>query len=494
MTSDVSKIHQNGSKILDSTQLTGIQPSDSIKIQPPESISPLIRSKKSVETLLLANPSKFYGQNQTTSKLRQDAQTTANLVNSSNILDFFTNYPIFFFLFSDCTLIVQIIFATACNLFILKFTKEAATGAASYHPLNKLWSRAAILGFVGLSSLQAFSAGVGVELTLNQPNLSRLRASEIIDEKTNQVTISAEKAKNQVLATSEKDILECNRLGVRIKQLEGENRKPNVRNQEYDSVYVRAYGELGADWSQSSTESLPVCKRIERVKKQAEDNYAADIQAWETTLKDRENLGEVAFLKKYLKQRHAEYFTGNDRVNSGVELARLALKSFFGKLSNRDLSSLGLSLFIFLISLITSTTACLITISYALREDVQRSWYEPNSLYDENDEIFGDAVEPKTSALPSELLSEIGDSPLSNTYIRVILNLAEKLTFNQYLANLISGSYNTENESMDGDNFHVNTSGGDSFIKATFGTYIKGDYIKMSQDLPKAASEIQLVS
>lgn len=361
-----------------------------------------VESAKSIKNFFWADPSRFHGKGYGNSKFIRDAEITANIVNSSNTLDFITNYPLLLFLFSDISGPFKFIVALLFNLFILKFTKECAAGSSSYHRNNRSWSASASLGFIGLSIIQSLSSGVSVELTLNQSGLINLKASEIIDAKTSQVRKSAEELRTQKLSTTthKKDRSNCNKYKSKIENLQ-ENNKATSLDAEFNQAYIDAYGERANEKNFKSNnypiDDLPVCRRVERREQTAEIKYYQYIADWEDILTSRGDMGDVKFVRTQLPDLYTESFlednvkSGNSfvvetKVRSGVELARLAFKNFFNKLDKGDFSGLGLSLFIFSISAVTSLTTCIVTISYASRKDVQNSWEKDhNSLFDDFD-------------------------------------------------------------------------------------------------------------
>jgi hypothetical protein len=364
-----------------------------------------VKSAKSIKDFFWANPSRFHGQGYRDSKFIHDAEITANIVNSSNTLDFLTNFPLLLFLFSDISAPLRIITALLFNLFILKFTKECAAGSSSYHSNNRLWSIFASLGFIGLSIIQSLSSGVSVELTLNQSGLNNLKASEIISEKTERIRKSAEESKTRELSSDKykEDRDECSGYLAKIKALKARSKATSATDSDYNSEYIKAWGEIKNEEQYNSDNykgRLPVCRRVERRKNAADDNYISYIAGWENILKTRGDMGDVKFIRTQLPDLYNEYFSESNaqpgtglsqdiKIKSGVELARLAFKNFFNKLEKGDFSGLGLSLFIFSISAVTSATTCTVTILYARRHDVKNSWSKDNhNLLDNNIDIL----------------------------------------------------------------------------------------------------------
>ncbi len=84
---------------------------------------------------------------------------------------------------------------------------------------------------------------------------------------------------------------------------------------------------------------------------------------------------DLVFLKQELADVYSQNFQGdNDEIISGVTAVAISMNSFFGKLMTGDFFNLGLSLYFFLWSIISSTASILMTIQFARREDVRKSF------------------------------------------------------------------------------------------------------------------------
>lgn len=83
---------------------------------------------------------------------------------------------------------------------------------------------------------------------------------------------------------------------------------------------------------------------------------------------------DLIFLQRAYPQTYEQAFTESGEIRSSLVLSQLALENFVGKLLRLDISSMGLSLFFFLLSVITSLVSCGKLMLYSRRSDVQMSW------------------------------------------------------------------------------------------------------------------------
>ena len=101
----------------------------------------------------------------------------------------------------------------------------------------------------------------------------------------------------------------------------------------------------------------------------------AEVNKWE------HDGNPLLFLKDEKPDIYAQDFKENyyarsgaeDELRDGAVAVRLAFKNFFNNLNGQEWTKLGLSIFFFSLSLITSVAACFLTVFYAEREDTKMS-------------------------------------------------------------------------------------------------------------------------
>lgn len=325
---------------------------------------------------VMANPRRFDGQAFSPRDVRTDSEITADLVSGATLLNAITNMPILLFAFKGIGNVwVAPISSFIINLIVLNWTNQSGTAAAGRKPGKKLWAQVGVAGFFAMSILQSFVAGIGAELINNRPALSYKLAEELIaehDRKVKEVQPNTDEYERILAQCVENQ-----------KILEGMPRT----DPRWDSLYVETNGYLAErdrDWSRVPTENLPLCQKAERLR---EETFAVR-EEWEEKLKTRNQLGnDLIFINQELPLVFSRHFNEYGEINSGVDEVRLAYSNFFGNLLKLDLSRLGFSLFFFLLSIITSLSACFITVAHARGkntkishnpqvEDAVRNWLE----------------------------------------------------------------------------------------------------------------------
>lgn len=303
---------------------------------------------------LQANPRHFDGEAFVPRDVRRDSEITADIVSGATLINAITNFPILLFAFKGLGNIwVAPVASFVLNLIVLNWTNLAGTATAGNRPGKKYWAQVGFAGFLLMSILQSFVAGIGSELINNRPALSYKLAEELIEEhdrKIRQVEPDTD--------AYERTFAQCQQNLQLLSQI------PRT-DPRWDSLYVETNGSVAdreRDWSRVPAENLPLCQKADRIRS---ETFAVR-EDWEEKLKIRSELGnDLIFLNRELPLVFSRYFNEYGEITSGVEEVRLASSNFFGNLFALNFSRLGFSLFFFLLSTITSITACYITVAHA---------------------------------------------------------------------------------------------------------------------------------
>ena len=100
---------------------------------------------------------------------------------------------------------------------------------------------------------------------------------------------------------------------------------------------------------------------------------------------------DLQFLRQHYPQRYSLAFEANGDFRSAVQLVAVGLSSTTDKLARGQWNQLGLSLFVLLVSALSSATACLMVLMHPHRPEVALSWDE--DLRRERDRWLADQVQ-----------------------------------------------------------------------------------------------------
>ncbi|AFZ43539.1 hypothetical protein PCC7418_1341 [Halothece sp. PCC 7418] len=325
-----------------------------------------------IKDLFIADSKEYYGTAYVTPKVKGDAKVTALTVTASNNFDFLGNAPLFFFACQNLGNFPALFLSFAINLAILKFGNLIASSVVRGSQNAYQWSTwAAIMGLIPLNILQSFATGAGVELLNNRSQLNQIHAQTLIAEQVAEETENLENLKSVEHPRYQAVKERCEKGEAVLNRLERTNPR-------WDSLYVSLYGswaDRAQNWQQLALEKLPVCRQVSRLEEQAFMNYEQAKNRFEAKqLLKTEISNDLIFLQRAYPQTYEQAFTESGEIRSSLVLSQLALENFVGKLLRLDISSMGLSLFFFLLSVITSLVSCGKLMLYSRRSDVQMSW------------------------------------------------------------------------------------------------------------------------
>ncbi|GGA52923.1 hypothetical protein CYANOKiyG1_72900 [Okeania sp. KiyG1] len=321
--------------------------------------------------LMCVNPKELYGTSYVSKELAKATLVTTSVTTIANWWNAFTTLPFLLFMFESMG-IVAFPAAVLANVGLIKLGNALATGAASHQPISLGFARIGTSGFITLNLVLTFVSGVGSELLLNQPGLSRKLGEDLVAESIFQPL------ENEILVIKEdatKIRQECTTLQRKLERL-----SPNDPNR--DELHLAAYG-LYADrinqggyksYENDPIEQWPACPKANDLAAASDRQLKVAQDKYQQKLTEVKNYGSyLAYLKKNKPEIYESRFNEAGNISSGTQATRVAAISFAHKLLSRQWVDIGQSLFVMSISAITSTIAIFMAISYSKREDVQMS-------------------------------------------------------------------------------------------------------------------------
>lgn len=331
--------------------------------------------------LFVARSQDFHGRTYTSPEYKKDTEVTARVASGSNLIDFITNYPIIFFLFSEMNWFLAFVFSFLLNLGLLKLANDTATAVSRQRANLRFWSGANLFIWLGINCLQSLISGVGIEIINNRPQLRQNLATEIIAQKIS----SIEQLKSEGSLESQNARSECDRKEKMLFELPADH---HLR----DSLIVELYGTYAQQikgWQGIAIDSLSLCVKADELERQENSYYERAYKELQLTLNSRyEMSNDLLFLKYNYPELYKQYFSSAEQIISAVEIVRLAWESFFSKLTNKQFSSLGLAFYLFVLSWLTSLGAILIVLCFGNSAITQTSL--SNDLAIEIDIWFGE--------------------------------------------------------------------------------------------------------
>lgn len=171
----------------------------------------------------------------------------------------------------------------------------------------------------------------------------------------------------------------------------------------WQSLQVELHGEWsqrGRDWSRSARgAALPVCvqqKLIETEQRRRADEGRQRLGALE---RQRIAVGnDLTFLRRRYPERYSQAFHPSGGFRSRVQLVAVGFGSTTDKLTSGQWSQLSLALYVLLVSLLSSATACVLVLLHPLRPEVAMSWDE--DLRRERDRWLAEQVQSLGAGRP----------------------------------------------------------------------------------------------
>ena len=316
----------------------------------------------------------LHGNAYVSKELTKAALVVASVGTIANSINAATTLPFFLLTFKDLGLFAWPL-ALLINVYLIKFGNSSANAAADKQPITIGWARIGMAGFISLNLVQSVVAGVGAELLLNQSGLSRRLGEELVSQSVfapleNKIS-DIEKEKKFAIATRQ----ECQILQQKLERLPTNDLKR-------DEFHLKAYGSYADRISQGGYKSYqedpieqwPLCPKANALEARSDRNLQGPREDYQEKIKEVKSYGSAAaYLKAVKPEIYERRFDEVGNIRSGTEAARVAVILFTDKFLGFQWADLGLSLYLFSLSIITSAIAILLAIFYSNREDVQIS-------------------------------------------------------------------------------------------------------------------------
>lgn len=322
---------------------------------------------------VLAKGDELHGDAIIISGVQRDADVTARVITSGNLINLVGTFPLFFFSLKSLGALSWPL-SIVTSLLLLKISNDTASVVARGKRGSRSWAyTAALCGFVPLSLLQSIVSGIGSELFNNQPVLAQDWATTLVENRFEAQNQNIERLKTSSTPTYLATERDCREGKAELSKLP----KSDPR---WDMQYSKLYGtwsDRSRVWTTLPAEMLPVCKRLDRLQQDNQAQLEKEQKVLQTLQEKRNQLGDdLTFLRQDFSSVYQQHFDTSGEFISGVQAIATATDHFLSNLQQGHLTQLGLSLFFFTLSCVTSLVACVMVFTFGRREDVQMSWSE----------------------------------------------------------------------------------------------------------------------
>lgn len=325
-----------------------------------------------LKNLLIVNPDDLHGRVYVTEGVETHSKITAGSITFANWINCVSNFPLFLFMVQNIHPVIGFTSALASTGILLGTGNVLGASVARYKKGNRVWSLlGGFVGLIGLNILQTGATGIGVELFNNRSQLDRIYATQIADDylDSKDAEISRLSEFNDPIYQNLKQ--QCDAGQAKLDSL-------SVSNPLRDSLHVKLFGTFAQrndQWETKPFQQLPLCRQVTRLEDEQNQLIETASAHYHNLLLDRTEKGsDIQFLQTLAPTLFQEHFTPEGQIKSGSILVGLATNQVYSKLFNGEWSQLGLSLFMFLLSGITSIAACAMALSHALSKEVQLSY------------------------------------------------------------------------------------------------------------------------
>ena len=314
-----------------------------------------------IKDLLLGDPKDFYGNVNVTPELERHAEITNLSISISNIINIIGIFPFIYLSFAGFGLVLASILSVLMNACLLKFSNIAGTAAANTRPEYKSWAFSGQLGFITLSAFLTLFSGPGAVLFNDYSSIQQLKAQQLINARTQDI-----KALQHIPSPR------LSKLKKKISELTVPKSNPLWERNEL--LLNGAIEDRKQDWSKLPFNSLPLTMQETILEQQNNSLYETTQAQWQKLLLKRMDSGsDLIFLKLYLPNLYNSHFLSDGTLRSSAESVAIANGLFTKHLVTLNWSEVIFAFFFMGVSVITSGTACYMAITFAQREDVQRS-------------------------------------------------------------------------------------------------------------------------
>ena len=326
-----------------------------------------------LKNLVCVDPNELHGTGYVSKELEKSSLVTASVTTFANWWNAFTTLPFLIFMFDSMGILTWPI-AVLANIGLIKLGNALATGAASNQPISIRFARIGSSGFIAINLILTITSGVGSELLLNQSGLSRKLGEQLVQESI------FEPLEKEISDIQNNEILDKTRNKCDI--LEGKLQQLPPNDPKRGELHLAAYGSYAdrtnqggyRSYENNPIEQWPTCPKAQALEARRDKNIKAPELQYLQTIKEVKNYGsDLAYLQGVKPEIYDSRFNEKGEIKSGTEATRVAVVLFTKKFFGFEWADLGQSLFVMSMSVITSTVAIWITISYSKREDVKLS-------------------------------------------------------------------------------------------------------------------------
>jgi uncharacterized coiled-coil protein SlyX len=373
-------------------------------------------------SLLIVRPDELYGKGHVSDNLKEHSPPVAVIITVANLLNAGTAFPLLFLTVKGMPYGLGLLLSTATNFGLVIFANKCGAIAAVNLHNKKVWSRIGLSGVIAINTIQSLIAGISIEVILNQDKLAQFQAKQRVEER---ITLLEEKKHNrlkEMTVSIDEARSEYQKLQSKLDHL-----TPNTP--EYRAVFQDMQGsykdsQLPLDqrsYYGSPINQYPWKPQLQALTQERDEEQEAIQQDIEAISSEMVILGAVRYLKEKEPNIYAQEFDDEGLIRSEVEQFSVALQVFFDKLLSGQWTQLGLSLYILMLSVITSGVAVCMMAAYARHDDVAISWseavqFQTKTLPDDDpkkDEAVRNAFEQEKQGqwpqLKASLESALGD-------------------------------------------------------------------------------------
>ena len=315
----------------------------------------------------------------------QSCRNTVNLMAVSTLWDAITTYPLIEFALTDFIPVFAFPAAIGLSLGLTAGSNIAGKESCNRTKGKRGSARTALFIFLGLSLLRTAFSGVGLDILINRPGVTRGYAEELVGQRIDETALKIEE-----LSTLQNPVYQdfkaaCDAAEAELRELQRDDPR-------WDSAFRKARGSFAqqeemrgktpdqvvAMWG--SVANIPGdCNRqvIQRqLDDQAADEFRSKLKIYK---KDQDVLSPYSFLQKHFTEDFEAKFVepekGDIEIREGGELVKTAIVQFYSKLTDISrLPGLGFSLFGMIISMLLSGGSVLMLRSKSKSEDMQMSF------------------------------------------------------------------------------------------------------------------------
>lgn len=322
---------------------------------------------------LVARGDDFHGTAFVSDTTVRRSANLARVVTTSNLLDGVGNFNLLLFA-NGVANPLGWISAGLLTAILLKFDQELFCLVGNGRHRGRMVAYvAALIGLLPFALLKTIGTGVSVEVMQNQSGLQQRHASVLVND-----TLRQERQQLERLSQADPTYAEvrdqCRAGRAELARLDHSDPR-------WQSLQVELFGEWSQrqrDWSRIARSTPPpVCVQQKLIEADLRARTAEARQRLGAIDRQRIAMGnDLRFLKERFPDRYGIAFKPNGEFRSTVQLVAVGLSSTTEKLAGGQWNQLGLSLYVLMMSFITSATACFLALTHPLNPEVELSWDE----------------------------------------------------------------------------------------------------------------------